>query len=262
MSLTVKARAALAGGGCAIGSWITAIDSPVYISLLGRIGYDFAYVDMEHSTFSIETVSRHIAAGRAANISVIVRPPALDYPVGRLMDCGAHGVILAGVRSAGDIRTVVDQVKYRPLGQRGSATIGPHTDYMLADAEYLEQANRGTLVIAQLESEEAFKNLDSIMDVEGLDVIVVGRNDLSHDLGVPGQIEHPLVIERVVELVDRTASSKVVPGLLLPDGRAAEKWIARGMRWLPISTDLRLIRTTLQDTLAEVQRHLPRSSDG
>jgi 2-keto-3-deoxy-L-rhamnonate aldolase RhmA len=236
-----SARAALATRGYALGSWVVSIGSPAAIWVLARSGLDFLYLDMEHSSFSVETVGRQLAAARAAGVTAIVRPPSKDFPVGRLLDLGALGVLIPDVECGADVERAVAAARYAPGGSRGVSTSGPHTDYAPIDPGYLAWANQEVIVAVQLETAAAFDRIDEILAVPGLDVAVVGRNDLSHDLGVPGRVDGPEVTKYVELLLERCAAHGVTPGLLVGGAPAALEWLGKGVRWLPIGSEASLL---------------------
>jgi 2-keto-3-deoxy-L-rhamnonate aldolase RhmA len=146
----------------------------------------------------------------------------------------------------------VAEAKYTPVGSRSVSTFGPHTRYRPLDAEYLGWANRETIVAVQFESAMAFDRIDEILSVPGLDVAVVGRNDLSHDLGVPGQLDGPEVTRYVELLIDRARAHDVVPGLLVGNAAAAVDWLARGVRWLPVGSEVSMLAGAASTAVAAV----------
>jgi 2-keto-3-deoxy-L-rhamnonate aldolase RhmA len=247
-----SARAALAGRGYAVGMWVLTLSGAEVIWVLARSGVDFVYLDMEHSAFGMDTVAAQLAAAQAAGVTAIVRPPSKDYPIGRLLDLGAMGVLVPGVEHERDIEWIVAESKYTPVGNRSVATFGPHTRYRPLDDEYLFWANRETIVIAQFESARAFERIDEILAVPGLDVAVVGRNDLSHDLGVPGSLDGPEVTHYVELLIDRCTAHGVIPGLLVGNASAAVDWLAKGVRWLPVGSEVSALAGAAAASVAAV----------
>lgn len=233
-----SARAALAGRGYAVGMWVMTLGGPEVIWAIARSGVDFVYLDMEHSSFALDTVAAQLAAAQAAGVTAIVRPPAKDYPIGKLLDLGAMGILVPGVRHESDVERIVAEAKYTPVGERAVSTFGPHTRYRQLDDDYLAWANRETIVIAQFESAQAFERVDEILSVPGLDIAVVGRNDLSHNLGVPGRLDGPEVTHYVELLIDRCAAHDVIPGLLVGNAAAAVGWLGKGVRWLPVGSEV------------------------
>src|SRR5947207_3286308 len=152
-------------------------------------GFDALYIDLEHSSFSLETTSQLCIMALEAGLPAFVRVPANtpEY-ISRVLDGGALGVIAPGVRSAGEARAVVAAAKYPPLGERGLSAGLPQLQLCAFPAtETLPALNDATLVSVQFESKAALEAMDEIVAVDGVDLVLIGTNDLMVDLGIPGQ---------------------------------------------------------------------------
>ena len=133
-------------------------------------------------------------------------------------------------------------VRFPPFGQRGYNVRTVHTGFLPADPKaYARAVNEETLLIAQIESRRGVRNLDAILAVDGLDGAVIGRGDLSTDLGVMGEWNHPAVIRGVETLLRACHRRKKIPGLLVPDVASAEYWIGKGIRLVPYSNEVTLL---------------------
>jgi 4-hydroxy-2-oxoheptanedioate aldolase len=174
-----------------------------------------------------------------------VRVPANEAPVIlRFMDTGAQGVHIPLATSAEDADAAVRAVKYWPRGTRGltgvrAASYGQEEPL----AEYVAQANEETLVVVQIETREALERVSEIGAVDGVDVVFVGPTDLSHALGVPGQLSHPLVEEAYETVVRGMTDSPAALGVLVPDADGARRWRARGARYVAVTVDSLVTRT-------------------
>ena len=205
-------------------------------------GFDMLYVDLEHSAFSMRTTSQLSIMGLEAGIPVFVRVPAYtaDY-VSRVMDGGALGVIAPGVRSAEEARQVVDAVKYPPVGSRG---LGPGLPLLQYRAFPPEQAlpamNDATMVIVQFESGAALEAMEEIIAVPGVDLILIGTNDMLADMGLAGQYDHPKVedaYQRTIACCRKHGKHVGVGGFgSRPD--LVEKYVKMGGRFVSTGTDL------------------------
>lgn len=244
-----SAAAALARGGIAVGTWVHLLSSAPGTALLASEGLDFLYIDMQHSPFTEDTVCDLVVGARLGGSVPVVRPPTKDYPVGRLLDIGAMGILVPGVTSAEDVTRVVDAAKYAPVGRR---PIRSDPVEAAARRSSGDDGRDEAMVVIQIESALALDRLDSILAVPGIDVAVVGRSDLSHDLGVPNEVEHPSVVAAVERVIEACAVHGVVPGLLVPDSASALTWIGRGIRWVPVGSDDRLLSQGIRATMAEL----------
>jgi 2-dehydro-3-deoxyglucarate aldolase/4-hydroxy-2-oxoheptanedioate aldolase len=238
---TFKQR--LEHGALAVGTMVSEVRSPNVPHLLARCGFDFFIIDNEHGSYNDETVSDMIAGARGAGIPVIVRIPEIRRAtILKPLDAGATGLLVPMVDTVDEAREVVRHAKYPPQGQRGAALRRPHSLYGRHNAaEYLSQANRDTFVAVQAESRRAIENVDAIAAVDGVDCVFAGPFDLSVDLGVPGQIDHPdetAAVERMIEGCRRQGKA---PGTLMFDAAMLEPWIHKGMRFVVYSGDMAML---------------------
>ena len=205
-------------------------------------GFDTLYIDLEHSSFSIATASQISIMALEAGIPAFVRVPANtpEY-ISRVLDGGALGVIAPGVRSAEEARAVVAAAKYPPLGSRGLTAGLPQLGYRSVPvAEALPALNEATMVIVQFESAAALAAMDEIVAVDGVDMVMIGTNDLLADLGLAGQYDHPKLheaYERTISACRKRGKHVGVGGLgTRPD--LVEKFVRLGARYVSTGTDL------------------------
>jgi 4-hydroxy-2-oxoheptanedioate aldolase len=189
--------------------------SPQIVEMLGRLGFDWVLIDCEHGSMSPESVELMAMAAEVSGITPIARPwTNSPEAILRVMDRGAMGVQVPHVNTAADARRAVESVKFYPLGARGLAARTRPAGYGfgLSRADYVEEANRETLVCIQLEEAEALRNLDEILQVERVDVFFVGPSDLSQSLGYPGRSEAPEVRRAMDETFAAIVAAGKVPG--------------------------------------------------
>ena len=203
-------------------------------------GFDSLYVDLEHSSFSLETTGQICIAALEAGITPLVRVPGLAE-VSRVLDAGALGVIAPHVQSADDARAYVAAAKFPPLGHRSAAGPLPHLHYRSFPAASADAAlNQATLLIVQFESEEALRQADAIAAVEGVNLVMIGSNDLLADWGLAGQYEHPRLRDayaRIIAACRKHGKHVGVGGLASRPGLAAE-FVRMGARYVSTGTDL------------------------
>jgi 4-hydroxy-2-oxoheptanedioate aldolase len=203
-------------------------------------GFDSLYVDMEHSSFSLETTGQICMAALAAGVTPLVRVPGVAE-VSRVLDAGALGVIAPHVRSAADARAYVTAAKFPPLGERSAAGPLPHLHYRSFPAAEADAAlNDATLLMVQFESEDALAKADEIAAVEGVDMVMIGTNDLLADWGMAGQYEHPRVHEAYATTIAacRRHGKHVGVGGLASRPQLAAEFVRMGARYVSTGTDL------------------------
>lgn len=191
------------------------IPSAQIVEMVAHLGFDWVLIDCEHGTIGLESVEGMVMAAEAAGITPIVRPQTnTPEAIAQVMDRGAMGVQVPHIRSGEEARRAVEAVKFYPLGKRSLAvgTRAGRYGYGLSQAEYVAQANRETLVCAQLEDAEALDNAEEILAVEGIDVFFIGPSDLSQSLGYPGQLEAPPVREAMDTLFGKIRAAGRIAG--------------------------------------------------
>lgn len=248
-------KRALNKGMVQVGTWLTTLRSPQVIQIFKTAGFDFVYIDMEHSSFSLETVGDLCFAALTAGIVPIVRPPAKSPCwLSRPLDAGAMGLLIPNMKNADEAAAVVRAVKYPPLGERGLNLRGVHTGFARADGQqYIRDTNRETLLIVQIESRIGVQNIDEILAVDGIDGAVVGRGDLSNDLGVPGETNHVEVIKCVEEIIAACNRKRKIPGLLVQNVASAREWIKKGIRLVPYSNDVAMLLNTASRAIQDIR---------
>jgi 4-hydroxy-2-oxoheptanedioate aldolase len=205
-------------------------------------GFDALYVDMEHSSFSMESCAQICVAALAAGIAPFVRVPANtpDY-ISRVLDAGALGIIAPHIHSAAQAREVVRAARYPPVGERSNAGLLPHLHYRSFPVREIHSAlNSATMVIVQFESAAALAAADEIVAVEGVDMVLVGLNDLLADWGIPGEYDHPRVREAysgTIAICRKHGKHCAVGGLAARPDLAAE-FVRMGARYVSTGTDL------------------------
>jgi len=222
-------------------------------------GFDSLYVDMEHSSFSLETTSQICMAALEIGITPFVRVPGPD-DVQRILDAGALGIIAPHVQSADDARTYVRAAKYPPLGERSNAGPLPHLQYRsLPAAQAYAAIDAATMVIVQFESAQAIEHADEIAAVEGVDMVLIGTNDLLADWGLPGQYDHPRVREAYVATIAacrRHGKHAAVGGFATRPDLATE-YVRMGASYVSTGTDLGFLLAACAAKAKEV-RDMPR----
>jgi 2-keto-3-deoxy-L-rhamnonate aldolase RhmA len=205
-------------------------------------GFDTLYVDLEHSSFSLEACGHICIAALEAGIAPFVRVPA-NTPdhVSRVLDGGALGIIAPHIRSAQDARAIVRAAKFPPLGERSNPGALPHLHFRSFPAADVAAAlNQATMIAVQIESTSALDQAEDIVTVEGIDMVLVGINDLLADWGFPGEYDHPRVREayaRTIAACRRHGKHCGVGGLATRPDLVAD-FVRMGARYVSTGTDL------------------------
>jgi len=218
-------------------------------------GFDGLYVDLEHSSLSLETTSQICSAALACGLAAFVRVPQLGL-IQRVLDGGALGVIIPDVRSAAQAREAVKAAKYPPLGERGFATALPQFRYLsVPTAEQYQVLNDATMVIVQFESAEAIERADEIFAVEGVNMALFGTNDLTADMGIPGDYENPRVRDAYARAI--AAAKKhgkyVGVGGLGSRPKLIAQFVNMGARYVSTGSDLGFLLSAATESARQVR---------
>jgi 4-hydroxy-2-oxoheptanedioate aldolase len=205
-------------------------------------GFDMLYIDLEHSPLTLDATGQICMSCLDLGVMPAVRVPANtpDY-ISRILDAGALGVIAPHVRSAVEAREVVKAAKLPPQGERSNTGAFPQLHYRsFPAAETAKAINDATMVIVQFESADCLPKADEIVAVEGVDVVLVGLNDMLGDMGLAGQYDHPKVreiYETVIAACRRHGKHCGVGGLASRPDLMAE-YVRMGARYVSTGTDL------------------------
>lgn len=246
---------AVRDGRCTIGSWIT-LAHPAIAEIMARAGFDWLTVDMEHSVITIREAEELIRVIELCGTAALVRLSANDpVHIKRVMDAGAHGIIVPMVNSEEEAMRAVAAVRYPPRGFRGVG-LARAQGYGTRFARYMEWVAKGPLVIAQIEHIEAVNNMKAILAVDGVDGFIVGPYDLSGSLGVPGEFEHPLMCSAMRRIEAVGAASGKVAGIhvIEPKPEELSRRLAEGYRFVAYSMDIRMLDCACRDGLQCIAR--------
>lgn len=213
---------------------------------LETAGFDWLLVDMEHNAMSVETASSICVSVLQRKVSAIARVPERQFWLAtRMLDNGADGVVMPHISTAEEAREVVCELRYPPAGQRSIASMQPHAAFdSVPVGELTAQIDRKILIAVLLESAEAIENCEEIAAVDGVDVLMVGANDLCLDLGVPGDVMNPRAVAAFARVAKACAESGRHAGIG-GVGRAEDvsRCIEMGYRFLLTCDDVRLLVT-------------------
>jgi 4-hydroxy-2-oxoheptanedioate aldolase len=236
--LTNKTKAKLKAGETVLGVFVRYPDASL-VEVIGYQGWDFCVFDCEHGVIEPRDVENMTRAAELRDMTPLVRVTTNYAPVIlRYMDSGAQGLHVPWINTAEEAKEAVGSVKYHPEGIRGLAGVRASEFGQGAPfGEYVKKANAETMVMIHIETIEAVNNLHEIVKVPGIDVIFIGPTDLSHSLGVPGNVQHPSVQEAIQRIVDTVKDSPAALGMMVTNAKAAREWRERGATYIAITSE-------------------------
>ena len=202
-------------------------------------GFDSIYIDLEHSSFSLETTGQICMAAMAIGVAAFVRVPDNSSQwISRVLDGGALGVIAPHVQSKEEAHAVVACAKFPPFGERSAAGA----------------LNANTMVIVQFENQVALDHADDIMSVPGVDMVMIGSNDLLADMGIAGQYDHPKLKQayaHTIAVCQKYGKFCGVGGLSSRPDLVAQ-FIQMGARYVSTGTDLAFLLSAATEKAKQV----------
>jgi 2-keto-3-deoxy-L-rhamnonate aldolase RhmA len=218
-------------------------------------GFDFVFIDTEHTAFTLETVADMIASARRADIVPIVRVPQAEQVwIAKALDVGAQGVIVPRVNTPQQVENLVSWMHFPPRGIRGYASTHHQTDDQPVDpASFIAAADEHTMLVIQIERRESLDNLDAMLSIPGVDVACLGCMDLSVDLGVPGRLDHPTMVAGIDKVIDACKRNNLAAGIIHPDMKVVTHWIGRGMRFVSYGTEAILLRNAADEAVRQLR---------
>jgi 4-hydroxy-2-oxoheptanedioate aldolase len=236
-------KAKLAGGGTVFGTW-SMLASPAVMSVIASSGVDFGIIDMEHGPMGLETAEAQLHATETGGATPIVRlGEASDAQILRVLDIGTQALMVSHVSSAADAKRIVDAVRYPPEGTRGLSPFTRRHDFSDHDLPAkLQRANDEMFVGVLVEGDEGLANLDEIAATPGLDMVYLGIYDMSSAAGMPGQLDHPKVVDAIRDAAKRIDAHGVVAGSVARDRDYLHLLHDAGYRFLSYRADSPILR--------------------
>lgn len=257
-SLSLKKR--LHAGELTFGAWLSFSDMAV-AEIMAGVGFDWVLIDTEHAPFTLESLACVLMAFDNRQTVPIVRVPWNDHVViKQVLDLGAGGILIPYVCSVEEARHAVAACKYPPDGIRG---FGPRraSDYYRETNEYIRLANEALIVAIQIEHGNGVKVARRILEVPGIDVVLLGLMDLSASLGLLGQLDHPRVVQAVEQVIAEAHRARVPVGIPIdapPD--VLSQWVVKGCEFVVVGEDHSFLRRTAEETFAQFCSQMPGGS--
>ena len=244
-------KSRLAAGEMLLGSMVT-LPSPAAAEILVEIGYQWLFVDGEHGPLETAEVLAilHAVGDR---VPCIVRvPAAAEVPIKKMLDLGAAGIIAPQVNTAQQAADVVAWSRYAPQGRRGVGLARAH-GYGMKFQEYVESANQEISVIVQAEHVEAVENIEQIVQVEGIDAVLLGPYDLAASLGKMGQVDDPEVTGAIDRITSACQAAGVPLGIFGVSADAIRPYMEKGYNLVVAGTDTIFLASAAGKMLSELQ---------
>jgi 2-dehydro-3-deoxyglucarate aldolase/4-hydroxy-2-oxoheptanedioate aldolase len=248
--MTRHFRQRLLDGERLVGTIVT-LAAPEVSELLAGLGFDWLFVDAEHSPLSMHEAQVLLQAA-GPDCPCLVRVPAGDEVwIKKALDIGAAGVIVPQVHTAEQARRVVRLCRYPPQGARGVGVARAH-GYGTRFQEYLQTANEQVTIVIQAESAQAVDQIQSIVEVPGIDAVLIGPYDLSSSLGKPGQLDDPTVQGAIATVTETCQRAGMPLGAFGVNAPAVRPFLERGFTLIAVGIDTLFLSAAASEVLSGV----------
>ncbi len=251
-----KLKIKLQNGQNIYGTCIT-VNTPNWPGLVSGANLDFVFLDTEHIPLDRSELAKMCRSYQACGLTPIVRIPKPDpYRASQAIDDGAIGVIAPYLESVDQIKQLVGATKYRPLkGEKLDAILNGDSIPSAELKSYLDNFNQGNLCIANIESVPAVERLDDLLSIEGLDAVFIGPHDLSINMGIPEQYDHPDFVDTVKTIITKARQHTLGVGIHFSlEPQRQIDWIKEGVNIVIHSSDMALFSKQLKSDIEIIQK--------
>lgn len=219
-------------------------------------GYEYLWIDGEHGSYDKEALLAHITAANGAGAGAIVRVTMNETAlIKAVLEMGPDGIIVPMVNSAEEAASFISDCTYPPGGTRGFGPRRANRYGVIGDKEYLESIDDSLVKIIQIEHRKGVENIDSILDVPGIDAVVVGPYDLSGSMGILGQLLHPDMLAACKKIVERCKAHHVACGPSIGQGNEEllRFWLGLKPDFMFCGDELSFVKSGTESTIAKIR---------
>jgi 2-keto-3-deoxy-L-rhamnonate aldolase RhmA len=244
-------RENLAKGKPLIGTLIT-LGLPAVSEMISHCGFDWLWIDMEHSPLNLDQVQQLIQA-KSNEVAALVRVPLNDETwIKRVLDLGADGIVVPQVKSPDEAEQAVASAKYPPRGKR-SVGLARASLFGMEFAKHVAEANDESLVFLQIEHVEGVRNINSILKVKGIDAIIIGPYDLSGSFGKLGDIQNSQVQDSIQKVQKACEQHQIPIGIFALQPEQGKSYLSQGFQLLALGVDVHYLWSSAKANLESIR---------
>ena len=218
----------LADGEILIGATIAEYCRPSLIKIYQQVGFDFVYIEYEHTFFDMPTFADTVLSARDNALPVIAKTPQLErQEIAKLLECCAVGIQLPRTEHRSQVEELMSYIKFPPTGTRATASGYGNSDYLKPSlkSQWIKEQDSETTAVIHIETKLGCQNAEEIITTPGVDMVYVGTGDLSIDMGYPDDKDHPEVVEAMSKILVICKKHKIPFGLTASNAKTAKFWI-------------------------------------
>jgi 2-keto-3-deoxy-L-rhamnonate aldolase RhmA len=237
-----------------LGSWIT-LGHPAIAEIMAKADFDWLVVDLEHSVIGIDMAGDLIRTIDLCGVAPLVRLTSNDSnQIKRVMDAGAHGIVVPMVNTPAEAKRAVAATRYAPAGSRGVG-LARAQGYGVNFQDHLKWQSDGPVVIVQIEHQDAIGQLEAILKVPGVDGFIIGPYDLSCSMDIPGQFEQTKFVNAITQIRETgmRVGCPVGTHIVEPDLQQLEQAVREGYTFIAYSVDIRLLDVGVRQGVTKIK---------
>ena len=252
---TTRLRDKINEGRTVIGPFCNFVD-PQAVEAIGLAGFDFCVLDHEHGRIGVKEIEGLVRAAEVSDTSGVIRVAELSpAQITTALDTGAEAVQVPNLVTVEDARVAVNSARYfQPGGQRGTSPYNRAANYDMHGQFDPKKLDEEQLLIIQVEGEQGLANLDAIVQVEGIDGIFLGPNDIARSLGLAGQMSHPKVVAAVEGAAGRIREKGLFVGTFCANVEQAHQWTRLGVQYITIRTDVHILAEACRELAQRMRK--------
>lgn len=255
VTITNKIKIALGNNKKVIGIMVSQIRNPVIVLMAEKAGFDFIIFDMEHGSYTYETIENLLVCCKNTSIVPIVRIPEIKKEcILKPLEAGAEGILAPMVETAEEAKQLVHYTKYFPEGNRGFSSRRAHNKFQKSTKkQHALTSNKKIIVMLQIETLKAVNNIGSILSVKGIDMAFIGPSDLSFSLeNNNNNNKEKLNLDNTIEnIIKYCNNNNIASGMHTYNSEDAKKWINKGLSLVSCTTDINAILTSFDKSISD-----------
>lgn len=222
-----------------------------FVEAAGLGGLDFIILDKEHGPVNNEIIHHHVRAATVSNLKSIIRVRECnEAEIGAALDSGASGVQVPNISSVAEAKKAIEAARFAPNGSRGVCRFVRDANFGDKPKQvYFKEANSKMLIL-QVEGKEGINNIDAIIALKNFDVLFIGPYDLSQSLGIPGEVDHPMIFELCKSLTEKASHANLKLGVFVDNFSQAEKYKKVGFEYIAYAVDVSIFRESISNLVS------------
>jgi 2-keto-3-deoxy-L-rhamnonate aldolase RhmA len=236
---------------------IEGIARPPIVKIYQHSGFDFVYLEYEHTYFSPTDFADTVQSARDNGLPVIAKTPQLErQEVAKLLEAGVVGIQLPRTETRAQVEQLREYIKFPPAGSRAVAPGWGNSDFRDVHdwKSWIAEQDQETVLVVHIETRKAYDNAEEIVSTPGVDMVYCGPGDTSVEMGHPGEYVHPDVAGPMKDVLDLCRKRGIPWGTTAPSARSAAEWVANGASFFEADSEMNFIRAGAKQLVDEYRK--------